>query len=726
MQPDYNQASAILLLEILKATASNGSQISIPSSPTDFFSVSRSDEWVNSLWFVSLTLSLITALVAVLVKQWLHQYIAIVSDSSARDRARIRHMRYAGLQTWQVPMIIGMLPVLLHISLALFFAGLAVFLFSLGMKVAWLVSIIGAATYVAYTIALILPLIYPYCPFKVPLTLYIHSLYQFVSTFIISRTIFFIRHYPYTHVFHRHCDWRFHKYRRDRESDVQRQKRPLKEIERAHVQKCAAEVDARSLQWLHSSTSNASVHQSMLQAIAGISSATLKWLPDEYRSALMVSLEQQMQRTEPLVSSPEGDEFCLYCKAFTVLCGYPMDKFPIEQLKGILLSGTTMPPAVLPRILQGPQRSSLTLHSMMWKRLVGDAITFLARPSNGALELELELMKIIVRPLSKGESEEVTTIDKPTDEMRKCILDILSHYRRLPITIESTTTDSFTLDLRIILALINRMEQRLCESVHTSNRKQLIETSLTIIECTGNLRLSSAKEGLSIRSMLYQLLSSKAFVVVSPDLQTLVCKIFIVLHRYHSFMKSVPPDIRFYSVAYQCYLHLPVGGGKSSENDVMPSSLGRLISSSLNLPPAPSMVNFEFCKTPLSPLNPHHYPHFSIDELFQVMLLLIKEHHESVLYEWLQHPAMQYVWSECLSRLVRWTSKVPQWPLAGEREQFRQWDFLKRVLAVVVIGELQNILDHSDENESLPQYDYDAYKDVSQLPWLHEVAGSSR
>ncbi len=189
-------------------------------------------------------------------------------------------------------------------------------LFSLGMKVAWLVSIIGAATYVAYIIALILPLIYPYCPFKVPLTLYIHSLYQFVSTFLISRTIFFIRHYPYTHVFHRHCDWRFHKYRRDRESDVQHQKRPLKEIERAHVQKCAAEVDAQSLQWLHSSTSNASVHQSVLQAIAGMSSATLKCLPDEYRSALWVPLEQQIQHIEPLVPSPDAErELELYYRA---------------------------------------------------------------------------------------------------------------------------------------------------------------------------------------------------------------------------------------------------------------------------------------------------------------------------------------------------------------------------------------------------------------------------
>ncbi|PBK71083.1 hypothetical protein ARMSODRAFT_883898, partial [Armillaria solidipes] len=131
MQPDYNQASTLLLFEILRVTILNGSQSSIPSSPTAFSSPTRSDEWVNSLWFVSLTLSLITALVAVLVKQWLHQYVAIVSDSSARDRARIRHLRYAGLQTWQVPMIIGLLPVLLHVSLALFFAGLVVFMFSL-------------------------------------------------------------------------------------------------------------------------------------------------------------------------------------------------------------------------------------------------------------------------------------------------------------------------------------------------------------------------------------------------------------------------------------------------------------------------------------------------------------------------------------------------------------------------------------------------------------------
>ncbi|KAK0183729.1 hypothetical protein F5146DRAFT_1007722 [Armillaria mellea] len=89
MQPDYNEASMLLLFKILKATMLNDPQLSIPSSPTDFFSPSCSNEWVNTLWFMSLTLSLVTVLIAVLVKQWLHQYISIVSNSSAHDCARI-------------------------------------------------------------------------------------------------------------------------------------------------------------------------------------------------------------------------------------------------------------------------------------------------------------------------------------------------------------------------------------------------------------------------------------------------------------------------------------------------------------------------------------------------------------------------------------------------------------------------------------------------------------
>ncbi|KAK0429789.1 hypothetical protein EV421DRAFT_1946285 [Armillaria borealis] len=145
----------------------------------------------------------------------------------------------------------------------------------------------------------------------------------------------------------------------------------------------------------------------------------------------------------------------------------------------------------------------------------------------------------------------------------------------------------------------------------------------------------------------------------------------------------------------------------------MPRALGRLISYySLNLPPAFPIDDSESYE---NLFDSQHYPDFPTDSLFQVMLLLIKEHNESILYDWARHPTMKHVWPECLSRLVRWASG----------EQFHRWTFLKCVLAVIVIGNLQNILGHSGNNRYLPQYFSDAYTDVNQPPWLQEVFSSS-
>ncbi|SJL12523.1 uncharacterized protein ARMOST_15950 [Armillaria ostoyae] len=354
---------------------------------------------------------------------------------------------------------------------------------------------------------------------------------------------------------------------------------------------------------------------------------------------------------------------------------------------------------------------------------------FPLRRGNAVLELEPELMKIIARPRPTSESGDVTTIDKPTDEMRGYILDKFLVYWGFRYRFQmSAATSSFDLDQRIILAFIPRMQQRLCESAHASDRKQLTETSLTIVECTGVLLHNLAQENSHITpyvlDVFYSLLSSEAFVIVSPDLQPLAQKIFTIIDNYQSRMKLILPDMQFYSVAYQCFLHSLSGGGERSENNVMPhTAVGRLISSSLNLPPA-SSVQDSVSEVHKAPLYPLQYSFFSIGGLFRIMLFLIKEHNESILYDWARHPAMQNVWPACLSRLVRWAN-VPLRDL-GDSEQFRQWILLKRVLAVVVIGELQNILGRSDDdNESLPQYDYDAYTDIDQLPWLREVAGSS-
>ncbi len=87
----------------------------LPSIPPSHFVPATTDVWVNGLWFTSLFLSLTTALVAVLVKQWLHHYVALPSGTS-RDRSFTRQFRYAGFQKWHVQVVIGLLPVLMHLA----------------------------------------------------------------------------------------------------------------------------------------------------------------------------------------------------------------------------------------------------------------------------------------------------------------------------------------------------------------------------------------------------------------------------------------------------------------------------------------------------------------------------------------------------------------------------------------------------------------------------------
>ncbi|KAK0225048.1 hypothetical protein EDD85DRAFT_756193, partial [Armillaria nabsnona] len=133
LQPNYAAMSASLLYEsvLVQCAIADGSPVntiaSSPLNPTIAFVPATTDVWVNGLWFTSLFLSLMTALVAVLVKQWLHHYVALPSGTP-RDRSFTRQFQYTGFNKWHVQVIIGLLPVLMHLALAIFFSGLVIFL----------------------------------------------------------------------------------------------------------------------------------------------------------------------------------------------------------------------------------------------------------------------------------------------------------------------------------------------------------------------------------------------------------------------------------------------------------------------------------------------------------------------------------------------------------------------------------------------------------------------
>ncbi|KAK0195068.1 hypothetical protein F5146DRAFT_974462, partial [Armillaria mellea] len=166
LQVDYGQVTATLLIELINVqrSASNGSLVNdVPSSDLAF-RPSMSDSWVNGLWFTSLSLSLTTALFAVLTKQWIHQYMSVPSGTP-RDRC---------------PFIIGLLPVLMSVSLAVFLVGLVLFIVPLRVAIAGIVGAITFISFSTYIVTNFLPILYPSCPYKTPLSQYIFPLYTYI------------------------------------------------------------------------------------------------------------------------------------------------------------------------------------------------------------------------------------------------------------------------------------------------------------------------------------------------------------------------------------------------------------------------------------------------------------------------------------------------------------------------------------------------------------------
>ncbi|KAF9020924.1 hypothetical protein BDP27DRAFT_1457808 [Rhodocollybia butyracea] len=172
LSQDYTQLSATYLHELTMLVRVNTNSTALSKIPLTnaTFSPSTLDLWVNGLWFTALAIALSIALFAGLAKQWLRQYLSIVTGTP-RQRAFIRQFRLDGLKKWRVRTIIGMLPVLLHISVMMFLAGLAIFLVSLDIvPVACVVGAIAATVVVLYFAATVLPIFTLQCAYRTTLT----------------------------------------------------------------------------------------------------------------------------------------------------------------------------------------------------------------------------------------------------------------------------------------------------------------------------------------------------------------------------------------------------------------------------------------------------------------------------------------------------------------------------------------------------------------------------
>jgi hypothetical protein len=125
----------------------------------------------NILWFLSLGFSLSCALIATLVEQWSRDFIQSTEmRPSPVIRARIFAYLYFGLQKFGMHSLIQFIPLLLHISLLLFFAGLVAFLHPINAPLTAVAAALLGSIITAYIYLTVLPMFSSDSPYRTPLS----------------------------------------------------------------------------------------------------------------------------------------------------------------------------------------------------------------------------------------------------------------------------------------------------------------------------------------------------------------------------------------------------------------------------------------------------------------------------------------------------------------------------------------------------------------------------
>ncbi|KAJ7443141.1 hypothetical protein FB451DRAFT_1057068, partial [Mycena latifolia] len=138
LTPDTGDATVQILTQISQQLAASMSgNITAPPAPSSHFTPPAASLICNIFWFISLGLSLTCALIATLLQQWARDFLHRADmRSSPIIRARIFSFLYYGLKQFNMHTVVDIIPLLLHASLVLFFAGLVAFLIPINIGIA--------------------------------------------------------------------------------------------------------------------------------------------------------------------------------------------------------------------------------------------------------------------------------------------------------------------------------------------------------------------------------------------------------------------------------------------------------------------------------------------------------------------------------------------------------------------------------------------------------------
>ena len=160
----FSATVASVLVESYKKLSPDSGDHS-PHSPTTTI------VYVNTMWALSLALSLTSALLAILIQQWVRRYTELpLIPRLSSERARVRSYIFLGTLKFGMHHAVEAAPMLLHLSVSLFLIGLVMFFIIVNKTVGIVLSVFVGISGMAYFTLSILPCLYRNCPYGTPVS----------------------------------------------------------------------------------------------------------------------------------------------------------------------------------------------------------------------------------------------------------------------------------------------------------------------------------------------------------------------------------------------------------------------------------------------------------------------------------------------------------------------------------------------------------------------------
>ncbi|KAH9987584.1 hypothetical protein BJV77DRAFT_927043, partial [Russula vinacea] len=172
LRPNSQDTSAFYLGNIFEVLADPNATVPSPVPKPPAFSPPRYAIWVNSLWFLSLVMSVSCAMLATSLNQCSRRFIRLTQPArcSPEKRARMRAFFANGVDKMHIPWAVEGLPTLLHLSMFLFLGGLVIFLFHIDhavfSSVMWWIGLFS----IVYGLITVLPIVRHDSPYYAPLS----------------------------------------------------------------------------------------------------------------------------------------------------------------------------------------------------------------------------------------------------------------------------------------------------------------------------------------------------------------------------------------------------------------------------------------------------------------------------------------------------------------------------------------------------------------------------